>query len=98
MADQEEMLVGLTGVKLKVSRIRQLLELHLMVRTSLHMETLGVSHTHMEWPVTACPLVVAAAAVLLVTVAMQLNPVPSARESAEPVGKELPTHGELEAP
>jgi hypothetical protein len=76
MADQEEMLVGLTGVKLKVSRIRQLQELHLMVRTSLHMETPGVSHTHMEWPVTACPLVVAAAAVPLVTVAMQLNPVP----------------------
>ena len=75
MADQEEMLVGLTGVKLKVSQIRQLQELHLTVQTSLHMEMPGASHTHMEWLVTACLLVVAAVAVLLVTVAMQLNPV-----------------------
>jgi hypothetical protein len=75
MADQVEMLVGLTGVKLKVSQIRQLQELHLMVQTSLHMETPVVSHIHMEWPVTACPPVAVAVVVLLETVAMQLNPV-----------------------
>lgn len=75
MADQEEMLVGLTGVKLKDSQIRQLQELHLTVQTSLHMETLGASHTHMEWPVTACLLVVVVVVVLQVPAAMQLNPV-----------------------
>jgi hypothetical protein len=47
-ADQVEMLVGLTGAKLKVSQISQLQELHPMVRTSLHMETPAVSRTHME--------------------------------------------------
>jgi hypothetical protein len=47
-ADQVEMPVGLTGVKLKVSPIRQLQELRLMVQTSLHMATLAVSRTHME--------------------------------------------------
>jgi hypothetical protein len=47
-ADREEMLVGLTGVKHKVSPISQLLELPLMVQTSLHMATLAVSRTHME--------------------------------------------------
>jgi hypothetical protein len=47
-ADREEMLAALTGVKLKVSPIRQLQELHPMVRTSLHMATPAVSRTHME--------------------------------------------------
>jgi hypothetical protein len=47
-ADQVEMLVGLTGAKLKVSPISQLQELGLMVQTSLHMETPAVSRTHME--------------------------------------------------
>ena len=63
MADQEEMLVGLTGVKLKVSRIRQLQELHLMVRTSLPTATPVESHIPMELPVTVSLLVAVAGAV-----------------------------------
>ena len=47
-ADREEMLAVLTGVKLKVPQVRQLLEPHPMVRTSLHMATPVVSRTHME--------------------------------------------------
>ena len=47
-ADREEMLAVLTGVKLKVPQVRQLLELHPMVRTSLHMATPVESRTHME--------------------------------------------------
>ena len=48
MADRGEMLEALTGVNPKVSQVRQLLEPHPMVRTSLHMATPVVSRTHME--------------------------------------------------
>ena len=66
MADRGEMLEALTGVNPKVSQVRQLLEPHLIVRTSLHTAMPVESRIPMEWLVTVCLLVAVAVAVLLV--------------------------------
>jgi hypothetical protein len=95
-ADQEEMLAVLTGVNLKVSQVRQLLELHLMVRTSLPTATPVESHIPMELPVTVSLLAAVAVAVHLQLAATPLNRAMSIQELAELAAKELQTHGEAE--
>ena len=97
MADRGEMLEALTGVNPKVSQVRQLLEPHLIVRTSLHTAMPVESRIPMEWLVTVCLLVAVAVAVQLQLAATPLNRAMSIQELAELAAKELQTHGEAEA-
>ena len=97
MAGQAEMLVALTGVKYKVSPVKQLQEPHLMVRTSLHTATPVGSRIHTELKVTVSLLVAVAVAVQLQLAATPLNQALSILELAELAAKELQMHGEAEA-